>query len=73
MSTTTYDDVCTITCAKCGKASPFYRWRKTDMFGDLPDDEYQCPKCRAAFVRRHVRKPYYPHDVVQLHPIASRL
>jgi DNA-directed RNA polymerase subunit RPC12/RpoP len=69
----TLDDVCTITCAKCGQAAPFYQWRETTISGPLPDGEYQCPHCGVAFERRHVRKPYYPHSVVKLQPIGSRL
>jgi DNA-directed RNA polymerase subunit RPC12/RpoP len=61
-----------ITCAHCGKPSGFTAWTTTSIFGDLPKDEFQCPKCSHAFARRRTgREWFYPQ--IELVPIATRL
>ncbi len=50
----TPDDWFTIICGDCRGESPVSAWKETEIFGPLPDREFQCPKCGSAF-RREVR------------------
>ena len=73
MAENTLDDLFTITCCKCRQAAPVHRWRSTELLGELPAGEFQCPHCRTAFVRRHIPKARWPYKTIELAPIASRL
>lgn len=42
----------TITCGSCGHETDADRFCRTPMFGQLPKNTYQCPKCKTAFERR---------------------
>ena len=74
MSTNSLDEQFTITCAKCSKTAPVYRWKERGT-GELPDGEYQCPHCGDAFRREanpddSWRREFRP---VVLTPIDPRL
>lgn len=69
-----------ITCGACGRPSGFQRWIRTEVFGDLPPGEFQCPRCMRAFRReRHRGEAYrlidgeWVYRPLNLVPIASRL
>lgn len=61
-----------ITCGHCGQPSGITAWTHREIGGELPQDEYQCPKCQRAFARRRTgREWFYPQ--IEIVPIASRL
>lgn len=66
------DALVLITCGHCLRASGYDRWCRTVLFGELPPDEFQCPKCGKAFERRRSGRAY-PYPAVELVPISSRL
>jgi ribosomal protein S27AE len=41
-----------MTCGKCGKTSDIEEWVKRPLSGELPRDEFQCPRCGYAFKRQ---------------------
>jgi hypothetical protein len=49
------DDLFTITCGVCKVTAPVNDWCKTEMYGQLPAGDFQCPHCQSAF--RRVPKP----------------
>ncbi len=49
----TLDELFTITCGHCQKASACELWFVTPVGGELPHGEYQCPACGRAFRREH--------------------
>lgn len=59
----TLDDLTTITCGRCCCESPAVQWREAPLYGELPQDEYQCPRCGDAWRREQTeyRHPDYKH------------
>jgi len=47
-----------ITCGKCGHEANIDDFTRTEVFGELPRDQYQCPQCRTAFKREPQGKPH---------------
>lgn len=39
----------TINCGYCGCSDEFDAFTRTPLGGDLPNGQYQCPKCRVAW------------------------
>jgi len=66
------DELFTITCGKCGKTSPAYRWKER-VAEELPDDEYQCPHCADSFRREQNPDRTWLSRPVVLTPIDPRL
>jgi len=43
---------CTITCGYCHQSADLDQFCKAEIFGTLPKNVYQCPRCQRAFERR---------------------
>lgn len=43
----------TIACGSCGHTDDYMFFTRTPVYGDLPKDIFQCPKCRTAILRKH--------------------
>lgn len=63
----------TITCGHCRLPSDYDKFMRTEIFGDLPHDEYQCPRCQQAWRRERCDAPVWPQKSITIVPIASRL
>ena len=46
-----------VSCPKCGESADIDDWKKRVVAGDLPANQFQCPKCQFAFKRVPVEKP----------------
>jgi hypothetical protein len=57
-----------IACPKCRQASDACAWRERPIFGELPEDEYQCPVCCFAFKRERTGNTWKPINCVQIAP-----
>ena len=45
-----FEELFRISCGKCGVSSPLADWQRT-LFGQLPSNQFQCPRCHYAFQR----------------------
>jgi ribosomal protein S27E len=67
-----------ITCGDCGHAADMDEWTRTSVYGELPINQYQCPNCGRAFVRKVGHGELMPWGAyvpgeVELVPIAARM
>lgn len=45
--------MCWITCGCCGHKDDYIHFTRTPVYGDLPKDTFQCPRCHVAISRRY--------------------
>lgn len=57
-----------ISCPLCGKDSDAGAWRERPIAGELPPDEYQCPRpgCSYAFRRERTVDKWKPIRCVRI-------
>ena len=59
----------TITCGKCGGSADIDEFIRTPVFGELPRNVFQCPKCQYAFERRCGKPTVYTSGWVKPGPV----
>ncbi len=60
-------------CGECGYKSGLSAFCETDIYGELPPNEYQCPNCQYAFRKVLKQKYSYPEPPCKLEPIGAML
>ena len=61
---------CEMTCGNCGHVDDLESFCTTPITGDLPRNEYQCPKCRHAFRKSFGKPTVYASGFVMPGPVS---
>jgi ribosomal protein S27AE len=67
-----FEELFRIHCGKCQTSSPMVEWQRT-LFGALPANQFQCPKCGYAFARTTHLSGKYWSSFITLDPIQPTL
>lgn len=62
--------LCQITCGACGHQADYLEFTRTPLFGDLPKDTFQCPKCKTSIKRTYGTPTVYDTGYVAPGPMS---